>query len=192
MPHNLCLKQWKWGALLAVVNSLHLILLLGATGCSMQPKFKPVKLDADPGEYASTTWAARCKVHLERTPVSLHCRVNADPAATQDAYGGIMLPAHGCEAWRLELAFFDATDVLVAYVDAYNAKNQRVARWQSTWGEILPSHRAVHTFVPQQNVRGFTSVPSEGKGPIESIHVFVRLKPGTSASFDLFGAELGN
>ena len=180
----------NWSALLVATLSFHLVLLFGTAGCGSKPHYKPFRFEGDPGEYLSTTWTLRSTVHIESTPTALRCEVKADPQATVDAYGGVILPANNCKEWRLDMAFTEPAAILVAYVDAYNVQKKRVARWQTTWGEKLSPDRYVHTFGSQQGTMDFKPIPSDGRGSIDKIHVFVRLKPGTQGSFEIHGVEL--
>jgi hypothetical protein len=152
--------------------------------------FEPISLNAAPESYASTKWTVRSKVAITKTFTGLHCVVQGEPGAGPGPYGGIMLPAQGAKRWRLELSFADPKGILLAYVDGYNSRGKRVRRWQTALRGKLHPNRAVYEFVSEQPVQPFHPVASEGTEPIDKIHVFVRVKPGGRAVFDLYSAEI--
>lgn len=79
---------------------------------------------------------------------------------------------------------------MAAYVDGYNRERQRVVRWQTGWGGKLRRERSAYIFTPQQSAEGFKFIASEGTGPVEVLQVFVRVKPGSRSSFELYEVGL--
>ena len=162
----------------------------GLQGCGSGSSVIPLPLDSPPDAYRSKDWIIRSDVKIAKLTSGLHCDVQGKAGEEKGSYGGIVLPAGGAKNWRLELAFPDPKDIIRVYVDANNAQKKRVARWETAIGGKLRSDRTTYVFVPQQSTDGFQSVASEGTGPVDKIHVFIRVKPRGRASFDLYSVEL--
>jgi hypothetical protein len=186
MCHGSPFAGWTMASLQCALGVCVLVLL----GCGAKSGFKPLRLDAAPDQYRSATWTRQSTVSVDKLSAGLRCVVEASSNPKATPYGGIMLPGCAAKGWRLEMAFTDPDAILAAYVDGYNAEKKRVVRWQTSWGAKLRADRATYVFMPQESTQGFKPVTSEGSGPVETIHVFVRLKPRSGASFELYGVEL--
>lgn len=169
-----------------VVGLLVTLLSLLACGCSS--KFKPISLDRPLDQYRSTYWTLNSTVQIEKLPSGLRCTVAAKDDPKQTPYGGIMLPAKGAKGLRLDLAFTHTEGILQVYVDGFNAHQQKIVRWQTAEEPTLRRDRWTYVFLPQEDFEEFKWVPSQDTGPIETFHVFLRLRRGTTASFHLYGA----
>jgi hypothetical protein len=164
--------------------------LLALMGCGSRPHLEPIRLDAAPDSYRSVRWTVQSTVQIERASAGLRCVVEGNRQTTKGPYGGFMFPTSDAKGWRLEMAFTEPDAVLMAYVDAYNAKGARLLRWQTDEKAKLRRNRMTYVFTPHQSAEGFKPVASEGSGPIATIHVFARIKPGSRASFELHKVEL--
>ncbi len=165
------------------------------TGCesdsgSSGSEFEVLPLDAPMDAYRSKMWTTRSATSIETIPAGLRCVIQGEQTADKAPYGGIMLPATDAKRWRLELGFPDADAIQRVFVDSYNSEEKRVSRWQTGFGKKLSREKTLYEFVPGQPAQLFEPVASEGAGPIEKIHVFVSVKPGGRAAFELYSAEI--
>lgn len=165
------------------------ILLLLQGGCGWIGDSELIEFTGPPENYRSSVWTLRSAVQIEKKDHGLRCTVEAQDGASGDPYGGIMVPVTPAKGWRLDLAFTDPTGILVAYVDAYDAQDKRVARWKTDWGKELRREAASYFFVPNRSAAEFKPVESNGTGSVEKLHVFLRVKPGERAGFSLQSAK---
>ena len=164
--------------------------LLLLMGCAPKSRFEGLRLQEAPEQYRSSLWTRESIVRMEKVGAGLRCVVEADQRSEAKPYGGIMLRTPKAKGWRVEMAFTEKEDILYVFVDGYNKAKKRVLRWQTAGGAKLRSEKTVYLFTPEQAVEGFKAVASDGTGPVETLHVFVRVKPGSRACFDLYRVEL--
>jgi hypothetical protein len=135
-------------------------------------------------------WTLRSTVQLERSVDGLRCVVTGASEPTATPYGGIMVPAPAAKGLRFDIAFTEPESIVSVFVDGYNVQKKRVARWQANFGgKVLPDRR-IYVFLPNEAVDLFKPVASEGVGEIDRVHLFVSVKPGGRASFEVYGVEL--
>ena len=183
----------RWLLVCRAVAALRLAIALGLsvlTGCGSGLKFKPLRINAEPEEYRSTSRTQESAVQIEKVPGGLRCVVvsNGDPAKTHS--GGVVLPAKGAKGFRLDLKFVDPDGIVIVSVDACSSRNQTVARWQTEHWAKLPRNKTTYIFIPQKGTKDFKPVASTGSGGIETIHVFVAVQRGHGAIFELSNIEL--
>ena len=166
--------------------------LIGLAACNSSSKFKPIALDRSLEEYRSSYWTLNSAVEIERLPKGLRCTVTAKLDPAQTPYGGIMVPGEGAKGLRLDMAFTESEKIAQVFFDGFNAQNERVLRWQTEEWPTLRRDRWTYVLLPQEDFEEFKSVASPGKGRIETYHVFLRLKQGNRASFEVYGVGLAS
>ncbi len=166
------------------------VVLLSLNGCGPKAEFEPLRMAGPPDNYCSFMWTLRSTVHMAKLPSGLRCEVVADPEPTRTPYGGVALPGKGASAFRLEMSCPLPDAIATLYVDAYDAENRRVARWETEGRGMLPVDGLSYLFRPGKSPPGFKFVSSKNSAPIATIHVFVRVEPGGRAVFEISRVEL--
>jgi hypothetical protein len=183
----------KWSRLRnpsAAPLAIYAVALLLVASCGPRGKISLLPLDGEPDQYRSTVNTRECVVQVEKLVQGLRCVVAANPDPTRTHSGGIMIPLHGAKGCRIEMAFTDSEGIVIAHADAYNAQKRRVAGWRTEQWAPLRREKTTYVFVPQENTKDFKPVPADAIGPMETLHVFVAVKPGTGAVFEVYKVEV--
>jgi len=160
--------------------------------------FRPVPFTAPYDRYASELRAAAAGVTIEPIDGGLRCATAGDPGAAcgvtgeEGDHAGIHVEVHGLRAARFELALLGAEDIVSFHVLAESASH-RTLRWR--W-DLDPSaqqfgFRGAFTVVPGHGARrlqrlGGSAAPEE----IVALHLYVTVKPGARAGFEVRRLEV--
>jgi hypothetical protein len=154
--------------------------------------FRPIEFDGASDQYKSH-WVGKSEsVVVPLDPAGLRCDVRAAADPKSRNYGGVRIPASQMEALRLELSFVNPQAILYVYVDVYDERRRRLGRWR--WvvrkNTLPPVEPATYAFVSGEPVAFFEMIEDNVDRPIDSLHVFLRVRPGTEAGFVVHQAEL--
>jgi len=141
-----------------------------------------LSLDLDPEHYACP-WSSRSDPRISRVADGLRCFAPATQAHSTAVYAGLRFEAGPARAIRIELTLRRPGELEGLLVDAVDAADKRLARWQWRFD-----------YRPPQSGRTTLVLTAADGGPMRAtIHgeldwtatldVFVRLKPGRSADF---------
>lgn len=144
--------------------------------------FEPVELAGPPARFESP-WTLRATAAIEPVEGALRCRVSGGSDRSSGQYGGVRLAVEAPAAIRLSIELIDPDCIMALYVDGENPQRCRVLRW--VWND--PGDGAPQTV---ELVAGESAGPFEAETAIypqlcSQLHVFIRVRPNTSAGFVL-------
>jgi len=155
--------------------------------------FRSFAFTAPYTRHASELSAPAARIAIEPLDGGLRCTTALDPAAACRVTGedgdhaGIRAEVHGLRAARFELALVDAENIVCFNVLA-ESTNHRTQRWR--WELDADAQRfgfrGAFTVVPGYGAQrlqrvGGTAAPGE----IVALHLYVTVKPGTYAGFEI-------
>jgi len=160
--------------------------------------FRTVPFTAPYARYASELRAPAAGVTIEPIDGGLRCSTARDPSAAcrvTDGVGdhaGIHAEVHGLRAARFELALIDAENIISFHVLAESASH-RTQRWRWDLGPDAQQFgfRGAFTVVPGYGAQRLQRVGgSAAPGEIVTLYLYVTVKPGTRASFEVRDLEV--
>lgn len=161
--------------------------------------FRPVPFTAPYARYASELRsAAGGGITVEPIDGGLRCTTAVDPRAACAVTGeegdraGIHAEVHGLRAARFELALLGAENIVSFHVLAESASH-RTQRWRWDLGPDAQQFgfRGAFTVVPGHAAQRLQRVGgSAAPGEIVALHLYVTVKPGTRASFEVRHLEV--
>lgn len=157
-------------------------------------EFDVVTFGSDPTVYDSDWQGAAEPTKLTLSGNGLRCAVSSTGQTEAGAYGGVRLPIHGADSFRLKLSLNGLEDIYLVLVDVHgDNRNVRMRRWSAT-AEALLAQNGDATFefsvtdgtatapfsMPESfgpELKGSSAVP-------EAVEIYVKLRSGPrSASF---------
>ncbi len=165
----------------------------GPPGAADTFDFTPVDLtDVPAADRRSTRVGASKSVDLE--PVAgggIRCYVQGDPASLEHQFGGVMFGVDGIGALRLAVSLIDPQSIVGLWVDGCDERDRRIVRWEWRLDEArrVPEGPMTHILVPGESTAFFAAAEAGDGNAVRTVHVFLRLVPGTAAGFVLHSAE---
>jgi hypothetical protein len=160
--------------------------------------FRPVPFTAPYARHASELRAPAAGITIEPIDGGLRCATARDPDAACEVTGeegdhaGIHAEVHGLRAARFELALLDAENIVSFHVLAESASH-RTLRWRWDLGPDAQQFgfRGAFTVVPGHGAQRLQRVGgSAAPGEIVALHLYVTVKPGTRAGFEVRHLEV--
>ncbi|HEX2691377.1 MAG TPA: hypothetical protein VHN14_32410 [Kofleriaceae bacterium] len=151
-----------------------------------------------PPPAASSVPASGADITLEPIDGGLRCTTAVDPGAAcavtgeEGDHAGIRAEVHGLRAARFELSLLGAENIVAFHVLAESA-SQRTQHWR--W-DLSPEaqqfgFRGAFTVVPDHGAQRLQRVGgSAAPGEIVAVHLYVTIKPGTRAGFEVRHLEV--
>ena len=155
--------------------------------------FRSVPFAAPYARHASELRAAGAGITIEPIDGGLRCTTAVDPRAACAVTGedgdraGIHAEVHGLRAARFELALLGAENIVSFHVLAESASH-RTLRWRWDLGPDAQQFgfRGAFTVVPGHGAQRLQRVGgSAAPGEIVALHLYVTVKPGTRAGFEV-------
>ena len=160
--------------------------------------FRSVPFPAPYARHASTLRAPAAGVAIEPIDGGLRCSTAGHPGAVcgvidgEGAHAGIHAEVHGLRAARFELALLDAENILSFHVLAESASH-RTQRWRWDLGPAARQFgfRGAFTVVPGHDAQRLQRLGgSAAPGEIVALHLYVTVRPGTHAGFEVRNLEV--
>jgi hypothetical protein len=162
--------------------------------------FRPVPFTAPYARHASELRAAASGAGITIEPIDggLRCTTAVDPRAAcavtgaEGDHAGIHAEVHGLRAARFELALLGAENIVSFHVLAESASH-RTQRWRWDLGPDTQQFgfRGAFTVVPGYAAQRLLRVGgSAAPGEIVALHLYVTVKPGTRAGFEVRHLEV--
>ena len=161
-----------------------------AAGVALEPIDDGLRCVSAPGPAACATTAERRLPAARETdnPAGIYAEIHDPLPAREDGdHAGIRVEVHGLRAARFELALIDAKNILSVHVHAESA-SRRSLRWRWDLGPDRQQlgFRGAFTVVPGYGARllerlGGSASPED----IVALHLYVTVKPGTRAGFEV-------
>lgn len=162
--------------------------------------FRPVALAAPYERYVSPLRHPEARIDIAPIDGGIRSTVTAEPTAcmvTDDDghYGGVHVPIAGLRAMRFELNLINPENVIAVNIHALT-KTSRSVRWR--W-KLSPHAQqsdqswlaATFTLVPgSSDHRLRLAVDTANLRDLRDLHVFIGVKPGTQAGFELRKLEI--
>ncbi|MBU0638682.1 MAG: glycosyltransferase family 39 protein [Planctomycetota bacterium] len=176
-----------------ILHSAEVARFTAAGADSEEFTFKRVDLQAAPEtERLSNRVGASKHVGIKYEPSGdVSCLVEGDPDSSQHQFGGVTFEVPGLDALRFSSSFINPQNIVGMWVDGCDEERRRIARWEWRLSPDSPaSHEpTTHVLIPGESF-AFLETDGERSGAaIRSVHVFIRLVPGTEAGFVLHSAE---
>lgn len=145
-----------------------------------------------PADFKSTWQGASERVDIGAIDGGLRCDITGSKEDTQRQYGGVKLDVAGMAALRFHLTLINPENVEVVYIDAYDSQRAARLRWQwrLTRTQRERGFDGPVTFIPGHPAGAFQFSGQLAPEAIRSIHVFLRIVPGTQAGFELRAPEV--
>lgn len=155
--------------------------------------FHPVTFSPPYAQHISPMRHPAAGIQLEPVDGGIRCTVDnrngedCAAAGTNGEYAGIHFPVHGFRGGRFELRLIDAQNIVAFHVNA-QTRSSRSIRWR--W-DLSPEAQQFGftgevTLVPGYPARRLDLVVNSAKeADIHDVHVFIEVKPGTHAGFEL-------
>lgn len=156
--------------------------------------YEPVELSFSPRQL-KTRWNQRAECTIEADGEALRCTVVASERGRKGHYGGLRLPVRTPLGLRIDIEFVDPQNIEAVYVDAYSLWRSRALRWlwrASTHNEKPSLERESFELAPGQRWGPFAAIDPVYPEMARDIHLFVRVRPGTSAGFVLHRLEVAS
>jgi hypothetical protein len=160
--------------------------------------FRPVPFTAPYARYASDLRVPAAGITIEPIDGGLRCATARDPGAAcgvtgeEGDHAGIHAEVHGLRAARFELALLGAENIVSFHVLAESASH-RTLRWRWDLGPDAQQFgfRGAFTVVPGHGAQQLQRVGgSAAPGEIVVLHLYVTVKPGTRAGFEVRHLEV--
>jgi hypothetical protein len=160
--------------------------------------FRPVPFAAPYAQHASALRAPAAGVTIEPIDGGVRCTTAGDPEPScgvsdgEGEHAGIRAEVQGLRAARFELALVDAKNIVAVHVVVESANHRTLQwRWDLGAGSQEFGFRGTFTVVPGYGAQRLQPAGgSVAPADIVALHVYMTVKPGTHAGFEVRNLEV--
>ena len=171
--------------------------LPGAPSVSGVP-FRPVAFAPPYAQQVSPVSYPVSGIHLEPVEHGVRCTVTGDAQdgcgapGEEGPYGGVHVPINGLRAARFEVTLIAPENIVSFNVFGQSGTSRSVRwRWQLDPQAQRFGYTGAFTMVPGYRARLLDlAVDTARPGELRDLHIFITVKPGTHAGFELRNVEV--
>lgn len=148
-----------------------------------------IAFSKDPSRHISR-WSRTSLVRVQRLDDGLRCFAPAVGNHEKGIYAGLRFAAGPLEAVRLDMSIRRPQELETLFVDAVDASEERVARWQWSFRQRMPGSGRLTLLLTAASDPPISATISGDLTSAAALDVFVKVRNARSADFTVHSVEL--